>query len=184
MPSPVHSACELHDDRTSFTLKVSIRDLEVGSRVDRARVVVLVQCVLEGGVAGRAGSLLARSGANSGTTHEIILVAVLLVALLVHSPEDETEGTDQDGTTDTDNNTNDDLLVGGRDTARSGALVAIERRRGGIGNGGRSGGHHVGHGRSAAGLVRGDGLHDRGLGSGGSLGGATSTGSSGNLILG
>lgn len=145
---------------------------------------VLVQCVLEGGVAGWAGSLLARSGANSGTSHQIILVAELLVALLVDPPEDETEGTDQDGTTDTDNNTNDDLLVGGRDTAGAGALVAVERRRGGIGNGSGSGGHHVGHGGSASGLVRGDGLHDRSLGGGGRLGGAAASTGSGSFIVG
>lgn len=85
--------------------------LEVGCRVDGTGVVVLVECVLEGGVVCWAGGLLTRVGADSGATHEIILVTELTVALLVDSPEDQAEGTDQDGTADADHHTDDDLLV-------------------------------------------------------------------------
>lgn len=123
---------------------------------------ILVECILEWRVAGGAGGLLARTGAHSGTTHQIILITILLVALLVDSPEDQTHGTDDNGTADTNDDTDDDLLVGRRNTAGAGALIPVERwfsSRGG------SGGHHSGRGRSiAAGRVRGDGLHDGSLG--------------------
>jgi hypothetical protein len=166
----------LHFDKCQVNVGLH---LEVGCRVDRTRVVVLVQSVLEGGVASRAGCLLTRTAANSGTAHEIILIAVLLVALLVDSPEDQTEGTDENGTTDTDHNTDDDLLVGGRDTARAGALVTVQRRGGGLGNGGGSGGNEVGNGGAIAGRVRGDGLNNGGLSGGwggGSAAGAIDAG--------
>lgn len=72
---------------------------------------VLVKCILEGGAGGRTRGLLARTGADSGSTHEIILVTELLVALLVESPVAQAEDTDEDGTANTDHDTNDDLLV-------------------------------------------------------------------------
>lgn len=82
------------------------------------------------------------------------------------SPEDQAQGTDQDGTADTHHDTDDDLLVRSRHTARAGALVAVKRGRS---NGGGSGGHYIGDGGSIAGRVGGGGLHDRGLGGSGAL---------------
>lgn len=165
----------LHFDKC----RVCTVHLKVGCRVDGASVVVLVQCVLEGGVAARAGSLLARTAADSGTTHEIILVAVLLIALLLDSPEDQAEGTNQDGTADTDHDTDDDLLVGGRHAARAGALVAVQRGGAGFGSGGGGGGHDVGNGGAIAGRVGGDRLHDWGLGGGWCRGSAAAIGARG-----
>lgn len=94
----------------SATIKTDI--LEVGCSVDGARVVVLVQGAPEWGAAGRAGGLLTRTTADSGTAHQIIVVVVvLLAALLLDAPDHKSENAKHDGTTDTNHDTDDDLLV-------------------------------------------------------------------------
>lgn len=146
--------------------------LEVRCSVDGARVVVLVQCALEGcalGTGSGAGSLLTRTGANGGAAHQIIVFLVVLsAALLLDPPDHDSQDTDDDGTANADNDTDDDLLVGVGNTAARGfvAAVAVQRRRGGVGGLFRSRGHHMGHGGTADSLVGSDGLNDRSFGGG------------------
>lgn len=89
--------------------------LKVGCSVDGSRVVVLVEGTLEGsslGAGSGARSLLARTGADSSATHQVIIFLVVLVgALLLNAPDNDGQNTDDDGTTDADNDTNDNLLV-------------------------------------------------------------------------
>jgi len=88
--------------------------LEVGRGVDGAWVVILIKCAPEwGGAMSRARGLLARASANSGAAHQIIvIIVVLLAALLVDTPDHDTQNTQHDGTADTNHHTDDDLLVG------------------------------------------------------------------------
>jgi len=79
--------------------------LEIGCRVDRARVVVLVECALEGClVVGRGAELLLL---GIGVI-EIVIVEILLLA--PDPPCCESESTEQQCATNTSNNTTDDLL--------------------------------------------------------------------------
>lgn len=108
--------------------------LEVRCSVDGTRVVVLVECALEGGTLGTgtgARSLLTGAGANSSAAHQVIIFLVVLsAALLLDTPDDNSQNTNDNGTADTDDDTNDDLLVGTRDTAAGiAAAITAERRR-------------------------------------------------------
>lgn len=131
---------------------------------------VLVECALEGGTLGTgsgAGSLLAGTGSNSSAAHQVIIFLVVLsVALLLNTPDDDSQNTDDNGTADTHDNTDDDLLVRIGDTG-AGVAAVITTERGGCGRGGgRSGGHDMGHGATANRLVGSDGLDDGSLGGG------------------
>lgn len=65
----------------------------------------------------RAGGLFASTRPDSGATHQIsILVGTSGFPLLRDPPENHSNGTEKDGTTNTHNNTDDDLLLGGRET--------------------------------------------------------------------
>lgn len=121
---------------------------------------VLVECVLEGGTTlRRARGLLTRTAADGGTTHQIIIfIVVRLVALLLDAPEDNTQNTEEDGTTDTYHDTDDDLLVRGRDTTAGRAAASIERSRGGLSSLSGSREHNSGLGRTANGHLGGDRL--------------------------
>jgi hypothetical protein len=126
---------------------------------------VLVKCVLEGGTTlGRAGGLLTRTAADGGTTHQIIIfIVVRPVALLLDAPEDNTQNTNEDGTSDTYHDTDDDLLVRGRNAAAGRAAAAVERSRGGLSSRGGSTEHDSGLGRTADGHLGGDGLDNGSL---------------------
>lgn len=61
----------------------------------------------------RAGSLLADTGADSGTAHQVSDLIVLSSIPLpsIDTPEDDTDGTKDDGTADTHANADDDLFL-------------------------------------------------------------------------
>ena len=82
---------------------------------------VLIQSVLERSGTSWARGLLTRVRANSGATHQIIVFVIeLIVALLLDTPHHDTENTKNNGTTDTDDNTDDNLIVAVRQTATAG----------------------------------------------------------------
>ena len=99
--------------------------LEIRCRIDRSRVVILIQCgpewraiVSTSAMSTRTGCLLPSTSTNRSTTHEIssfvgIVAAVLLGA---DSPDHNSNDTEHDSTTDTHHDTDDDLLVGGGKT--------------------------------------------------------------------
>jgi hypothetical protein len=87
--------------------------LEVGRSIDGTRVVVLVKSRPEGSATSSwTRSLLTDAGANSGTAHKVSDVVILGVSFSgADSPCNNSNGTDQDGTTNTDNDTNDNVLL-------------------------------------------------------------------------
>lgn len=94
--------------------------LEIRCRVDRSRVMILIQCgpewrttISTSARSTGTGCLLPSTSTNRSTTHEIssfvgIVAAVLLGA---DSPDHDSNDTEHDGTTDTHDDTDDDLLV-------------------------------------------------------------------------
>lgn len=99
---------------------------------------VLVKCALEGSALGTgsgARSLLTGTRSNGGTAHQVIIFFVVLsAALLLDAPDHDSQDANDDGTTNADDNTDNNLLVGvGYTTAGFvAAAIAVERRRRGI----------------------------------------------------
>lgn len=87
---------------------------------------VLVKCTSEWCTASsRAGSLLSNTATDSCTTHEIgsVIVVGRSTSSGTDPPHDYSNSTDDDGTTNTHNDTNNDLLLR-RGETRAGASVA------------------------------------------------------------
>lgn len=96
-----------HDNRAKSTA------LEVRGSIDWARVMILIQCALEWRAALiRTRGLLPVTRADSGATHQIsIIIIILLAALLLDAPDYHSQHTEHDGTTDANHHTDDNLLV-------------------------------------------------------------------------
>lgn len=128
---------------------------------------VLVERRLKRG-AGWAGCLLSRTSTDSSaSTHQIILVGTVAVPLAAPDPpEDQSDDTDSNRTTDTHDDTNDNLLGGFAQarTARVAGALVVQARGTGLG-GSAGGGVGRGDGGSADGLGGND--HRRSGSSGG-----------------
>ena len=102
-------------------MRLAATRLEVGSGIwTSTRVVVLLEVRLEGRGTGAVLRLVSKRSA--GVEVQIIVVSCDLALALLHAPEDESNAAEKERTTDTANDTTDNLLVG---VAQSTAVVAV-----------------------------------------------------------
>lgn len=92
--------------------------LEIRRGVDRARVVILIQCRLEWCACGTwTGSHLAPARTHGSTTHEVvIIVGIVAIAFFADPPDNNSNCSEHDSTADTHNNTDYGLLRGRGET--------------------------------------------------------------------
>lgn len=95
--------------------------LEVGSCIwTTSRVVVLLEIRLEW--RGTGAILWLVSERSASVEVQVVVVSCDLALALLHAPEDESNAAEKEHTTDTANDTTDDLLVG---VAESAAVVTV-----------------------------------------------------------
>lgn len=102
-------------------MRLAATHLEVRSGIwTSTRVVVLLEVRLEGRGTGAVLRLVSKRSA--GVEVQVVVVSCDLALALLHAPEDESNAAEQERTTDTANDTTDNLLVG---VAQSTAVAAV-----------------------------------------------------------
>lgn len=86
--------------------------LKVRRSVDGAGVVILIERRPERSATSRTGCLFANTGADGGAAHEVGRIVFRSgTSTSTNSPGNHTNSTEKNGTTNTHDNTNDDILL-------------------------------------------------------------------------